>query len=52
VLPRQRHLGGIGQVAWGLGANVNGVKLCYLGVNVDGVKPWVYFLKSFWQEHI
>jgi hypothetical protein len=39
VLPRQRQLSVVGQVAWGLGANVNGVKLCYLGVSVDGAKP-------------
>jgi hypothetical protein len=50
--PSQRQLGVVDQVAWGLGANVNGAKLCYLGANVDGVKPWVYFLKSFRQEHI
>jgi hypothetical protein len=34
-------------VAWGLGANDNGAKLCYLGASVDGAKPWVYFLKYF-----
>jgi hypothetical protein len=26
-------------VAWGLGANANGAKLCYLGASVDGAKP-------------
>jgi hypothetical protein len=39
VLPRQRQLGVVSQVAWGLGANANGVKLCYLGASVDGAKP-------------
>jgi hypothetical protein len=34
-------------VAWGLGANANSAKLCYLGASVDGAKPWVHFLKSF-----
>jgi hypothetical protein len=37
-LPRHRQLGVIGQVAWGLNANANGAKLCYLGGSVDGVK--------------
>jgi hypothetical protein len=36
----------------GFGANVNGVKLCYLSASVDGAKPWVHFLKSFRQGHI
>jgi hypothetical protein len=52
VLPRQRQLSVVGQVAWGLGANVNGVKLCYLGATVDGAKTWVHFLKSFHQGRI
>jgi hypothetical protein len=52
VLPRQRQLSVVGQVAWGLGANVNGAKLCYLGASVDGAKPWVHFLKSFCQRRI
>jgi hypothetical protein len=52
VLPRQRQLGVVGQVAWGLDANVNNTKLCYLGVSMDGAKPWVHFLKSFRQGHI
>jgi hypothetical protein len=52
VLPRQRQLGVIGQVAWGLDANVNGAKLCYLDASVDGAKPRVYFLKSFRQRRI
>jgi hypothetical protein len=52
VLPRQSQLSVVGQVAWGLGVNVNGAKLCYLGASVDGVKPWVHFLKSFRQERI
>jgi hypothetical protein len=52
VLPCQRQLGVVGQVTWGLGANVNGAKLCYLGVSVDDAKPWVYFLKSFHQGYI
>jgi hypothetical protein len=52
VLPCQRQLGVVGQVAWGLGANVNGAKLCYLGVSVDDAKPWVYFLKFFHQWYI
>jgi hypothetical protein len=52
VLPRQRQLGVVGQVAWGLGANVNGAKLCYLGASVDGAKPRVHFLKSFRQGRI
>jgi hypothetical protein len=52
VLPRQRQLGVVGQVAWGLGANVNGAKLCYFDVSMDGTKPWVHFLKSFRQGHI
>jgi hypothetical protein len=52
VLPRQRQLGVVGQVAWGLGANVNSAKLCYLGVSVDDAKPWIHFLKSFHQGHI
>jgi hypothetical protein len=39
VLTRQRQLGVVSQVAWGLGANVNGAKLYYLGASVDGVKP-------------
>jgi hypothetical protein len=52
VLPCQRQLGVVGQVAWGLGANVNGVKLCYLGASVDDVKLWVHFLKSFRQGRI
>jgi hypothetical protein len=34
-------------VAWGLGANANGAKLCYLGASVDGAKPQVYFLGIF-----
>jgi hypothetical protein len=51
-LPRHRQLSIIGQVAWGLGANANGAKLCYLGASVDGAKPWVYFLKSFRQGYI
>jgi hypothetical protein len=46
---RQRQLSVVGQVAWGLGANVNGAKLCYLGASVDGAKLWVYFLQSFRQ---
>jgi hypothetical protein len=37
--PHHRQLGVIGQVAWGLGANANGAKLCYLGTSVDGAKP-------------
>jgi hypothetical protein len=37
--PHHRQLGVIGQVAWGLGANANGAKLCYLGASVDGAKP-------------
>jgi hypothetical protein len=52
VLSRQRQLDVVDQVAWGLGANVNGAKLCYHGASVDSAKPWVYFLKSFRQEHI
>jgi hypothetical protein len=52
VLPRQRQLGVVGQVTWGLGANVNGAKLCYLGASVDGAKPRVHFLKSFRQGRI
>jgi hypothetical protein len=52
VLPRQRQLGVVGQVAWGLGANVNGAELCYLGVSVDDTKPWIHFLKSFRQGYI
>jgi hypothetical protein len=52
VLPRQRQLSVVGQVAWGLGANVNGAKLCYLGASVDDAKPWVNFLKSFCQRRI
>jgi hypothetical protein len=52
VLLRQRQFGVVDQLAWGLGANVNGAKLCYLGASVDDAKPWVYFLKSFRQEHI
>jgi hypothetical protein len=52
VLTRQRQLNVVGQVAWGLGANVNGAKLCYLGTNVDGAKPWVHFLKYFRQGRI
>jgi hypothetical protein len=52
VLPHQRQLGVVGQVVWGLGANVNGAKLCYLGVSVDGAKLWIHFLKSFRQEYI
>jgi hypothetical protein len=52
VLPRQRQLGVVGQVAWGLGANVNGAKLCYLGASMDGAKLRVHFLKSFRQGHI
>jgi hypothetical protein len=52
VLPRQRQLSVVGQAAWGLDANVNGAKLCYLGASVDGVKPWVHFLKSFRQGRI
>jgi hypothetical protein len=51
-LPRHRQLSVIGQVAWGLGVNANGTKLCYLGASVDGAKPWVYFLKSFRQGYI
>jgi hypothetical protein len=50
--PRHRQLGVIGQVTWGLGANANGVKLCYLGASVDDAKPWVHFLKSFHQRYI
>jgi hypothetical protein len=42
VLLRQRQLGVVDQVTWGLGANVNGAKLCYLGA----------FLKSFRQGYI
>jgi hypothetical protein len=45
--PRHRQLGVIGQVAWGLGANANGAKLCYLGASVDDAKSWVHFLKIF-----
>jgi hypothetical protein len=52
VLPRQRQLSVVGQVVWGLGANVNGAKLCYLGASVDDTKLWVYFLKSFRQRRI
>jgi hypothetical protein len=47
-----RQLSVIGQVAWGLGANVNGTKLCYLDASVDDAKPWVHFLKSFRQRRI
>jgi hypothetical protein len=50
VLPRQRQLDVVGQVAWWLDANVNDVKLCYLGASVDDVKSWVHFLKSFRQS--
>jgi hypothetical protein len=39
VLPRQRQFGVVSQVAWGLGANTNGAKLCYLGASVDDTKP-------------
>jgi hypothetical protein len=52
VLPRQRQLDIVGQVAWGLGANANGAKLYYLGASVDSAKPWVYFSKSFRQGYI
>jgi hypothetical protein len=52
VLPYQRQLDVVGQVAWGLGANVNSAKLCYLGGSVDGAKPTVHFLKSFRQGRI
>jgi hypothetical protein len=48
-LPRHRHLGVVDHVAWGLGANANDAKLCYLGASVDGAKLWVHFLKSFRQ---
>jgi hypothetical protein len=51
-LLRHRQLSVIGQVVWGLGANANGAKLCYLGVSVDGAKLWVHFLKSFHQGYI
>jgi hypothetical protein len=47
--PCHRQLGVVGQVAWGLGANANDAKLCYLGASVDDVKSWIYFLKSFCQ---
>jgi hypothetical protein len=36
----------------GLGVNINGAKLRYLGASVDGAKPWVHFLKSFRQGHL
>jgi hypothetical protein len=45
--PCHRQLDVIGQVAWGLGGNVNSAKLCYLGVSVDDAKHWIHFLKSF-----
>jgi hypothetical protein len=34
-------------VVWGLSANVNGAKLCYLGASVNDAELWVHFLKSF-----
>jgi hypothetical protein len=45
VLPRQRQLGVVGQVAWGLGANVNGAKLCYL----DAQRGWRQALGPFFK---
>jgi hypothetical protein len=50
-LPRHSQLGVVGQMVWGLGANANDTKLCYLGASF-GAKPWVHFLKSFRQRHI
>jgi hypothetical protein len=46
-LPRHRQLGVVSQVAWELGASANGVKLCYLGANVDGAKTLSLFFKIF-----
>jgi hypothetical protein len=44
--PRQRQLGVVGQVAWGLGANVNGAKLC-LGLFSEIFPSGTYLIKSF-----
>jgi hypothetical protein len=38
LVPLQRHLGFYRQVAGGLGAIINGIKLCYLGASQDGDK--------------
>jgi hypothetical protein len=50
-LPRHRQLDVVSQVAWRLGANANGAKLCYFGASVNGAsvndaKCWIHFLNK------